>query len=248
MQDSVGFLSAFIAGFISFISPCVLPLVPIYLTTMTGLTAAELEQKEGGVTARIFFASLAFCLGLSVVFIALGLTATGLGTFLTNHIRTFELVAGILIAVFGLHMTGLIKIGFLLRTLQIQTKPQEVQKTQGFATLLKPFSMGLLFAFGWTPCVGPILAGVLALAATKETLVQGGVLLAVYSAGLSIPFILAGLAFGKFSTSYKKFRKHMHVVEIIAGVLLMVFGIMIATHNFARFAGFFSRFLPTPEM
>ena len=251
MVDSVGFFSALAAGILSFISPCVLPLVPVYLTTITGLSLEELGQKGEKPYFQILIRSLAFCLGLSMVFIALGLTATTFGTFLTEHLRVFEIVAGIIIIIFGIHLTGIIKIGFLLRTFQIQSKPvdpKEKKKPKGIFVFFHPFLMGGAFAFGWTPCVGPILAAVLALAATKETVWEGGLLLAVYSLGLAVPFILASLAFTTFMASYKRFRKYLRAVEIISGVLLILFGILIATHNFTILVGWFSQILPQPKL
>ena len=251
MTESVTIFSALIAGIISFVSPCVLPLVPVYLSTMTGLTAEDLENQSNRPVFHIFISSVAFCLGFSVVFILLGLTATTIGNFLISHIRILEVIAGVIIVIFGLHMTGLLKIGFLYRTLQLGNKggqPKELTKHTGIHVFLKPFGMGFFFAFGWTPCVGPILAAVLAMAATEETVLRGGGLLAVYSLGLSVPFIIAGVAFSSFTTHYKNFRKHLHAVEVISGVLLILFGLLIATHNFTLLASWFAKFLPEPTL
>lgn len=252
MNDSVSFVSALVAGFLSFVSPCVLPLVPVYISTMTGLSVDELtDESKSRPLAYILMCAVAFCLGLSAVFVALGLTATAVGQFLSEHLRTFETVAGILIIIFGLHMTGLLKIAFLYRSFQVASKAQQPQtspKRKGALAFVRPFLMGGAFAFGWTPCVGPILAAVLALAAQEHSVARGGLLLAVYSAGLAVPFLLAAAAFGVFMSAYKKFRRHLHTVEIISGVLLIIFGALIASHRFSLLAAWFSRYLPTPEM
>jgi len=246
--DSVSILTALAAGFLSFASPCVLPMVPIYLTTITGLSLEELGQKEGKPYFKILYRSMAFCVGLSVVFMALGLTATALGSFLIDHLRIFEIISGVIIIVFGFHLAGWIKIGFLLRTFQVRNKAEDPKEKKKDLGLIQPFLMGGAFAFGWTPCVGPILAAVLALAATKETVAQGAFLLAFYSLGLAVPFILASLAFASFMNSYKRFRKHLHTVEIVSGILLILFGILIATHNFTILVGWFSQFIPQPKL
>jgi cytochrome c-type biogenesis protein len=219
---------------------------------MTGLSLEELGNKEGRPLLRIFWSGLAFCLGLGVVFVSMGLTATTLGSFLYDHLPTFEVVSGVIIVIFGLHMSGILKIKMLYRTFQIQGKARdrakEKEKRNTLATLLKPFFMGIAFAFGWTPCVGPILAAVLTIAATKERAWEGGVLLAIYTAGLAIPFVLSGLAFGTFTSQYKKFRKHLHTVEIVSGVLLVVFGLLIASHNLSVLAGWFAQIIPEPSL
>src|SRR5262249_45688136 len=148
-------------------------------------------------------------------------------SFLMNNLRIFEIAAGVVIIIFGLHMTGLVKIGFLYRAFQLGGRSQ-TPSTPGRrdpSMYVRTFLLGAAFAFGWTPCVGPILAVVLTLAATQEHVLQGGLLLAVYSAGLAIPFILSGLLFGYFTATYKNFRKHLHTVEVVSGSLLMIFGV-----------------------
>ncbi|MBZ5562053.1 MAG: cytochrome c biogenesis protein CcdA [Acidobacteriia bacterium] len=225
---------AFLAGVVSFLSPCVLPLVPGYISMLSG---ASIEELKAGASAallqRILRNSLAFIVGFSVVFIILGASASAVGTFLRHHRTEFNIVAGIVIVVFGLHLTGLIKIPFLYREARLNTGAP--RRGLGGAFLL-----GFAFAFGWTPCIGPILTAILALAAERETLFQGMFLLAVYSAGLAIPFLLTSLGLGQFLKVYAGFRKHLQAVEIASGVLLIALGVLMAFNKFTMISGYFS--------
>jgi cytochrome c-type biogenesis protein len=184
----VEFGIAFLAGLVSFLSPCVLPLVPGYISMLSGTSMDELRgSTDPALMRRIFVNSIAFVIGLAVVFTALGASASVVGSFLVARRTIFNIVAGVIIVVFGLHLTGLVRIPFLYRSAGIQTSHSQ----RGSAGA---FLLGFAFAFGWTPCIGPILAGILTLAATRDTLFQGMVLLAVYSMGLAIPFLLTSLA------------------------------------------------------
>ncbi|MHB8652507.1 MAG: cytochrome c biogenesis CcdA family protein [Terriglobia bacterium] len=223
---------AFLAGVVSFLSPCVLPLIPGYVSMLSGESIEELRAGTGvGVVQRIFSNSVAFVVGFSTVFIALGASATWVGNFLATRRRIFEIVAGIIIIIFGLHLTGLVKIPFLYRDKRIETGAPK-------RGLLGSFILGFAFAFGWTPCIGPILTGILAIAATRDTVYAGMFLLAVYSAGLAIPFLLTGLGLSQFLKFYGRFRKYLQAVEVGSGVLLVGIGLLIAFNKFTVLSGY----------
>ena len=225
---------AFLAGLVSFLSPCVLPLVPGYISMLSGTSMDELRGSvDPALARRIFGNSIAFVIGFTVVFVALGASASAVGNFLLTRRTIFDIVAGIIIIVFGLHLTGLVRIPFLYRSASIQTGGAQ----RGSAGA---FFLGFAFAFGWTPCIGPILAGILALAATRDTLGQGMLLLAVYSAGLAIPFLLTSLGLSQFLKFYGRFRRHLHAVEVGSGVLLIALGILIAFNKFTVLSGYLS--------
>jgi cytochrome c-type biogenesis protein len=219
MIHDVSIAAALAAGVISFLSPCVLPLVPPYLVYLTG---ASVEQvAEGGATAtsrrRVMLAALAFVLGFSTVFVALGASASVVGSLVRAWSAELAMVAGVVIIIMGLHFLGVTRIGFLMREGRFA-----VGKPVG---LWGAYLMGLAFAFGWTPCIGPILAAILSVAAAEATVAKGAGLLAVYSAGLGIPFLIAAFAVERFSTLFMRFKTHLGVVERVMGVLLILTGI-----------------------
>ncbi len=225
---------AFVAGVVSFLSPCVLPLIPGYISMLSGASIEELKAgADATIAGRILRNSLSFALGFTAVFVALGASATWVGNFLLARRTAFNIVAGVIIVIFGLHLTGLVKIPLLYREARIQSAPPR----RGLAG---SFLLGLAFAFGWTPCIGPILTGILALAATRDTVLQGMFLLAVYSAGLAIPFLLTGLGLSQFLKFYGGFRKHLQVVEVLSGVLLIAIGILMAFNKFTVLSGYLS--------
>jgi cytochrome c-type biogenesis protein len=227
MASDVTWPAAAAAGVLSFLSPCVLPLVPPYLTFIAGTTIEELA--EGGETrARrdTLLAALLFVAGFSTVFVTLGATASVFGQIVRAHLELLSLIAGLLIIAMGLHFLGLFRLAFLYRE-----KRFSVGKPIG---LWGAYLMGLAFAFGWTPCIGPILAAILALAGTEDTVVRGAGLLAVYSAGLGVPFIVAALAMGPFMRFIQRFRAHFGKVERVVGVLLVVTGIAFMTGGVQR--------------
>jgi cytochrome c-type biogenesis protein len=225
---------AFLAGVVSFLSPCVLPLVPGYVSMLSGESIEELRAGTGsGVVRRIFFNSIAFVIGFSTVFVTLGASATWVGNFLAAERRPFDIVAGIIIVIFGLHLTGLVKIPFLYRDARIETGAPK-------RGLVGSFILGFAFAFGWTPCIGPILAGILGLAATRDTVYAGMFLLGVYSAGLAVPFLLTSLGLSQFLKFYSRFRKHLQAVEVASGVLLIAIGVLIAFNKFTILSGYLS--------
>jgi cytochrome c-type biogenesis protein len=234
MTQSLSIPVAFAAGVVSFLSPCVLPLVPGYVSMLSGASIEELKAGAGpALVARIFRNSIAFVVGFSVVFITLGASATAVGRFLLAQRTVFNIAAGVIIIIFGLHLTGLVKIPLLYREARMNTGAPR-------RGLLGAFLLGFAFAFGWTPCIGPILTGILALAATRETVFQGMFLLAVYSAGLAIPFVLTGLGLSQFLKFYSGFRKHLHVVEVASGVLLIALGVLMAFNKLTMISGYFS--------
>ncbi|MGJ0533575.1 cytochrome c biogenesis CcdA family protein [Methylocystis sp.] len=218
----VTFPAAAAAGLLSFLSPCVLPLVPPYLTYLAGVSMEDLELETRSRARRdILLSSILFVLGFTTVFVALGATASAFGGVLRANLHILSWVAGGIIILMGLHFIGLLKVSLLYRE-----KRAEITKPIG---LFGSYVMGLAFAFGWTPCIGPILAAILAVAGTQETVALGAALLATYSLGLGLPFILAGLALGRFLAFVARFRRHFGKVEKVVGVLLVFTGVAFLT-------------------
>lgn len=219
---------AFGGGILAFVSPCVLPLVPGYLGLMSGYSVANLQEGEVS-KGRMFRVTLLFVLGFSVVFVASGAAATSLYRFLAQNQQTTARVAGALIVAFGIAMIGMAYsnrglFGVLQRERRVEVRPSRLGAWA-------PPVMGVAFGFGWTPCIGPILGGVLAVAATQETAVQGMLLLFFFSLGLGVPFILTGIGVSRALTAMKGFRKWMRPVNIAAGVVMVAFGIIMFTGN-----------------
>ena len=242
-MQSVTLLAAFLAGVLSFVSPCVLPLIPGYVSFVSGVT---LDDMRGGAVAvappgmrrRAVGMSLAFVLGFSLVFVALGASASVIGALLMEHLTLLGKVAGVVIILFGLHMMGVLRIGWLYNEKRMQTS----RKPAGFFGAVL---VGIAFAFGWTPCIGPILAAILAVAATQESVGEGVKLLAVYSAGLGVPFIATSLAIDRFFAASARIRKHYHAIEVVSGGLLIAVGVLIFTNRFTIIAQFLTPYLPT---
>ena len=235
----VSLFAAFLAGLVSFASPCVLPLVPSYITFITGVSFDELttEDKTGRIRRLTILHSLAFIVGFSIVFISLGATATAAGKFLREYQDLLRQVGGVLIILFGLYLTGLLKIAALSR----EAKFRMTSKPFG---LLGSVLVGITFAAGWTPCIGPILASILLYASTSEKEGTGILLLSVYSLGLGVPFFLASLGMNSFLAASKKLRGSLRTIEIVSGVILIVFGLALVTNLFRHFVSFLSRYLP----
>lgn len=228
----VSYLSAFGAGALSFLSPCVLPLVPPYLCYMAGVSFdrfAEQEKANSSERRALIVASLAFVLGFSTVFILLGAGATGIGQFLRQWQDVLAKIAGAVIILMGLNFLGVFRIGILSR--EARFTPEQTAQNP-----LSAYVMGLAFAFGWTPCIGPVLGPILTLAGGQETVAQGAGLLAVYSAGLGIPFMLAALFSGQFMAFAKRFRGNMGTVEKVIGILLVISGVLFLTGGMQRMA------------
>lgn len=232
-SSNVSFLGAFIAGLLSFLSPCVLPLIPSFITYITGLSFADLQAEHPShkVRQQTIVHTLLFIAGFTTVFVLLGASATFIGGFLQEHMNTIRKVGGILIIIFGIHVTGLVPIHLLLgeKRVTVHRKP---------AGYLGSFVVGLAFAAGWTPCIGPILASILMVAATEETVSHGILLLFIYSMGLAIPFFLSSLAMHQFLVVFNRFKKHIRIFEIITGVFLIIVGVMIFSNYLSILAQF----------
>jgi len=222
MASDVTISAAAVAGVLSFLSPCVLPLVPPYLTFIAGTTIEDIVD-EGAARARrdVLLAAILFVAGFSTVFVALGATASVFGQFVRANLHILSVLAGVAIIGMGLHFLGLFKLHILYRE-----KRMDVEKPVG---LWGAYVMGLAFAFGWTPCIGPILAAILAVASSEDTVARGAGLLAVYSLGLGAPFLAAALAIEPFMNFLKKFRAHFGKVEKLVGLALVATGVAFLT-------------------
>lgn len=230
---NIGIVAAFVAGTISFLSPCVLPLVPGYISIVSGISLDELQASDQtSIRRTVVLNSFLFILGFSVTFIAWGATATVIGQLLQQNLEIFYRFAGILIVIFGLHLIGVIKIPFLYR----DTRFHNVGKPRG---LVGAFVLGLAFAFGWSPCIGPILGAILTYASKQDTAYAGIGLLAVYSAGLGLPFLLTSLGINRFLSFYSRFKLHLRKVEVASGVFVVAIGLLIFSNNLSRFASWF---------
>ena len=219
MIQDVSIPAALAAGIISFLSPCVLPLVPPYLIYLTGATIEHVANDEKPQVSKraVMLSALVFVLGFSTVFVALGASASLIGSWIRAWSAQLSIVAGIVIILMGLHFLGLTRIGFLMREGRLP-----IPKPVG---LWGAYVMGLAFAFGWTPCIGPILAAILSVAASEATVTKGAGLLAVYSAGLGIPFLIAAFMVERFSSVFARMKKHLATVERAMGVLMILVGI-----------------------
>jgi cytochrome c-type biogenesis protein len=218
MTHDVTLTAAALAGLLSFLSPCVLPLVPPYLTFIAGTTIEEVATfREARARRAILSAAALFVIGFSTVFVGLGATASSFGQVLHEHFARLSVLAGIAIIVMGLHFLGVFRFALFYREARL-----DVQKPAG---IWGAYIMGVAFGFGWTPCIGPILAAILAVAASEETVGKGVALLAVYSAGLGLPFLLAALAFEPFVRVIKRCRPYFSAVERVIGVLLVATGV-----------------------
>lgn len=235
-------LAAFAAGLLSFVSPCVLPLIPGYLSYISGLTLDEMQGTGGAgpspsARRRVLIASLFFVLGFSLVFVAFGAAASVIGQYLLERQRVLAKIAGVIVILFGLHTMGVLRIGWLYSEKRVQLKSKP-------AGMLGAALVGIAFAFGWTPCIGPILSGILYLAAEQETVGQGVRLLAVYSAGLGVPFLLTAIAIDRFFSAFARVRRHYHAIEIVSGLLLVGIGVLIFTDQFTVIARWLTPYLP----
>jgi cytochrome c-type biogenesis protein len=231
--QSIGLLVAFSAGVLSFLSPCVLPLVPSYLGFLTGMTADEVSGRRHLAVIH----ALLFVAGFSLIFILLGASATALGKALNYYKDWIQRIGGVLIILFGLVCLDVIKLGFLKQEKRFQLKDKPV----GF---LGSVLVGVAFGAGWTPCIGPILGSVLGLAATEADLSKGVLLLAMYSAGLALPFILAALALDRFFNWFQRFRRYLPWVLRVSGILLILVGLLMVTGSFTRLAGWLQQLTP----
>lgn len=232
-SQEVTYAGAFIAGLLSFLSPCVLPLIPSYITYITGLSFADLQAEHPShiVRQKAILHSIAFILGFTVIFVLLGASATFIGSFLQSNAMLIRKAGGVLIILFGIHVTGLVPVKFLMGEKRVTIK----HKPAGYAG---SFLVGLVFAAGWTPCIGPILAAILTLAATEENVFDGIVLLLLYSLGLGIPFLLSSLALHQFLSLFNRFKKYIRVFEIFTGLFLIIVGVLLFSNWLSRLSGY----------
>jgi len=225
----VSYLGAGVAGLLSFLSPCVLPLVPPYLCFLGGMTLEELGARQAAGDAgarRVVLAAVFFVLGFATVFVALGATASAIGGLVSRHFELLAQIAGGLIVLLGLHFLGLLRIGVLFR----EARFHPARRPAGLAGA---YLIGLAFAFGWTPCVGPVLATILLVAGSEESAVYGASLLGAYAAGLGIPFVAAGFAARPFGAFMARFRRYVGAVEKVLGALLVATGVLFITGSMA---------------
>jgi len=252
MEENVTLLAALGAGLLSFISPCVLPLVPGYLSYISGLSLEEMRGTPpvaGGAAVavavapsraarqQVILASLAFVLGFTLVFVALGAAATTIGQFLTTRLPLLNRIAGAVIIIFGLHTMGVLRIEWLYQE-------KRVHSSRKPAGVVGALLVGMAFAFGWTPCLGPILAGILFVAGSKETVGEGVRLLTAYSLGLGVPFFATAVAMNRFFTAMGRIRRHYHKIELVSGALLVIIGVLIFTNKFTIIAQWLTPYLP----
>jgi cytochrome c-type biogenesis protein len=240
LNQQVTLLAAFAAGFLSFVSPCVLPLIPGYISFVSGVSVEEMRGDAAPAASRlqVFFTSLAFVIGFSLVFVALGASATAIGKFLFARLPLFSKIAGVILVIFGLHTMGVFRLAFL----ESEKRVHSQRKPAGpFGAML----VGVAFAFGWTPCIGPILGGILAIAGSKNSVTEGVTLLAVYSLGLGIPFLITSLAINQFFGAAKKIRRYYHTIEVASGALLIVIGVLIMTGQLTIITRYLQPYLPS---
>ena len=237
MSENVTLLAAFAAGFLSFISPCVLPLIPGYISFVSGASLEDMRAGGGAARRLVLIRSIAFVLGFSLVFIALGASASAIGRFVFDKLPILSKVAGVLIIVFGLHMMGAFRLAFLDSEKRAKTERKP-------AGPVGAFLVGLAFAFGWTPCIGPILAGILVVAGSRDTVGEGVLLLAVYSAGLGVPFLLTSIAIDRFFSVAAAIRRHYHAIELTSGGLLVAIGVLIFTGQLTVIVRYLQPYLP----
>jgi len=226
-------LAAFLAGLVSFLSPCVLPLVPGYVSLISGVGVEELKSHESQLLRKMMLNSVSFIAGFSIVFITLGALSTEVGQLLARYKSSLAQVAGVVIILFGLHLTGVFRINALYAD-------RRLHSIKGGSTAGGAFVIGFAFAFGWTPCVGPILAVILGFAAAQDSVFKGIALLAIYSLGLAVPFLLTSFGIERFLKFYSRFRAHMHAIEVASGALLIVLGILLVFRRFTLISNYLS--------
>ena len=232
LTTQVSVFAAFIAGLLSFLSPCVLPLVPAYISFMSGVSIEDLQQEDRkNVLRKTIITSLAFILGFSLVFVLLGATATAVGKLLLSKVTLISKIAGVIVIILGLHFLGLFEKSLQFLNYERRFHVQKIQ-----SGIIGSFVIGLAFAFGWTPCVGPILGPILFLAGGQKTVWQGIFLLSIYSLGLGVPFLLTAIATHSFLNLLNKVKRHFKTLEIISGVFLIIIGVLMVTGRFSILA------------
>jgi cytochrome c-type biogenesis protein len=239
--SNISFAGALGAGVLSFLSPCVLPLVPPYLCFLAGVSLDDLTARQGRPSSRpngrVVASAVAFVLGFSTVFVALGASASALGKAVTAHFDSLGIIAGVVIVMMGLHFLGVFRIGLLFREVRFHS----LRKGAGY---LGAYVIGLAFAFGWTPCVGPVLATILMVAGIEGSAAQGAVLLGAYSLGIGLPFLLASLFSGSFIALLARLRTHMGLIEKLMGSALVLTGVLFLTGSMPKIAGWLLQTFP----
>lgn len=233
----LGIVAAFAGGMLSFLSPCVFPLVPSYLSFVTGMGVEELEAGTPRVRRTALVHSALFVVGFSLVFMALGASASYVGQALRDYQVWIARVGGVLVVLFGLHLLGVTPVRWLQRERRVHLQ----RKPVGYAGSV---AVGVAFGAGWTPCIGPVLGGILTLAATREGLAEGVALLGVYSAGLAVPFLLAAVGLSRYLAASRRFRRHIRWVERGSGVLLLLVGVLLLSGQFTALAAWGARITP----
>lgn len=218
-------LGAFVAGLVSFATPCVLPLVPGYISLVSGASAEEIRRADPRVMRSVLLNALLFIAGFTVVFMALGAVASGIGQLVQRHVALLSKLAGVIVMAFGLHKAGIVTIPAIYR----ERRPSIPRG----ASSMRAFLVGFGFGFGWTPCVGPILTVILSLAASEATIGRGVRLLMLYSAGLALPFLFTALCIERFLVFYHGIRRHLHTIEVASGLVMVALGALIFTQRFA---------------
>jgi cytochrome c-type biogenesis protein len=226
-------IAAFVAGLVSFLSPCVLPLVPGYVSLISGVGVEELKDQEASLFRKVMLNSVAFIIGFTIVFVTLGALSTAVGQVAARYKSTLAEIAGVVIILFGLHLTGILRIKALYAD-------KRLHNVKGGSTVWGAFVIGFAFAFGWTPCVGPILGVILGFAAAQDSVSKGIFLLTIYSLGLAVPFLLTSLGIERFLKFYGRFRRHMHAVEVGSGGLLIALGLLLVFGKFTLLSNYFS--------
>jgi cytochrome c-type biogenesis protein len=230
-MDNVSVIMAFTAGLLSFLSPCVLPLVPAYIAYLTG---SALDETNTSNNKRfLLYKSIFFVLGFTIIFLLMELSISSLSRLFASHKSIFRLASGILIIIFGVHMTGLFKLKFLYSEKRLLSFFENRKK-------IGPILLGMAFAAGWSPCIGPVLSSILFYAGSMETVWQGLVLLLFYSAGMAIPFILTALTIESFSKYFKKISRHLNLISVISGILLVVMGLLLVSNKFILLNQYFN--------
>ncbi|SVA82322.1 uncharacterized protein METZ01_LOCUS135176 [marine metagenome] len=236
-MEEISYFYVLLAGLLSFLSPCVLPIVPGYLCFIAGTSLDKALDNQETLRSNSLKYSISFVFGFSSIFVLMGASATYLSSLLYEYFDYLRIIGGIIIIIFGIHFTQIIQFSFLNSDTRIQIKNYK-------PGLVGSFIVGLSFAFGWTPCIGPILGSVLSVAASSETISEGTFLLILYSAGLGIPFVLAAYGIGTFLKFLSRIRKHIRTIEIFTGLLLILFGILILTNRIQELAFFFIKYFP----
>ncbi|MBW7889151.1 MAG: cytochrome c biogenesis protein CcdA [Bacteroidetes bacterium] len=237
LSENINILTAFVFGLLSFISPCVLPIIPGYISFISGKSLQDITQQDSAARKAILINTIIFIAGFTLIFVLMGAAATSIGKVLNENLSLISKIAGVIIIIFGFHMIGIFKLGFL----NYEKRFHLQEKKLGY---FGSFTVGAAFAFGWTPCIGPVLAGILAIASQQDTVMKGIILLTFYSLGLGIPFFLTSLSINKFFNVFNRIKKHFHTIEVVGGILLVAVGVLMITNYLTIIASYFAKWFP----